>query len=218
MTSLATFNAHLATRAKSVVFEGFPQRILHLQQLIDGFEDTSSPFNPAHPEFACHTKIEKVPSDVLTDSTTDATRSSLSNGAPPQVDGKSSLKCMEASGESDDDRPLRTGLRANPIYKLVGRVLEEEGEAVLRACSDVRRWLATVTPKVEEGNNTGVEIQEMALGMLNSLQNLGSDCSNYLYTARQNRASTVRLYLRAPGIEDRQLALEEGDRIEVFGA
>jgi hypothetical protein len=111
----------------------------------------------------------------------------------------------------------------------------------------LRMWLFTVTPAVEEGNNTGksslsaltkkkrlfrlehshnlffpvakgVEIQEMALSSLNSLHNLGSDCCNYLTTARQNRAALARQYLRAPGIEDRGLALEEGDKVEVFGA
>ncbi len=82
----------------------------------------------------------------------------------------------------------------------------------------LRNWLFTVTPAVEEGNNTGVEIQEMALSAVNSLHNLGSDCCNYLSTARQNRAAMARLYLRTPGIEDRRLALEEGDRVEVFGA
>lgn len=229
-SSLADFNAHLATRAKLVIFDLFPQRILHLQSLIDGFEDASSPFNPGHPQFVCSTTIQSVAEDILTDSSGVTTRETLSNGIapPPPVDGsksastsaalKSSLATADTSGEVDDDRPLLTGLPTNPIYSLIGRVLEREGAHVLSSCSDVRRWLATVTPKIEEGNNTGVEIQELALGMLNSLQNLGSDCSNYLYTARQNRASGVRLYLRAPGIEDRRLSLEDGDRIEVFGA
>lgn len=64
----------------------------------------------------------------------------------------------------------------------------------------------------------GVEIQEMAMSYLNSLQNIAANCVDYLSTTRQNRGGMVRLYLRSPGIEDRMLALYEGDKRELTTA
>lgn len=56
------------------------------------------------------------------------------------------------------------------------------------------------------------------MSYLNSLQNIAANCVDYLSTTRQNRGGMVRLYLRSPGIEDRMLALYEGDKRELTTA
>lgn len=203
----------LSIQAKAAVFETFPAKILSLGETIESFKSITSPFHPSNPTTIPDLTILTLPSHIPTERV--QSPSEKANGI---VDGETKETTKGEDDDEHEEMSLRTGLKTNPVYKTIGEMLGKEGEDVLAVCMALRMWLFTVTPAVEEGNNTGVEIQEMALSSLNSLHNLGSDCCNYLTTARQNRAALARQYLRAPGIEDRGLALEEGDKVEVFGA
>lgn len=149
--------------------------------------------------------------------------------------------------DDNDEKPLRTGMRTLPVLGEVGKALIKEGQDTLNICvsgvfeyaynqfcihdflllSDwfrdtiqhtIRKWLHTVTPAIEEGNNTGVEIQELSLSHINSLHNLANDCLNFLNGARQARSILIRSYLRAPGIEDRLLTIGDADEAEIGAA
>ncbi|KAJ9093938.1 hypothetical protein QFC20_007023 [Naganishia adeliensis] len=240
---MKAYHEELAEQAEKVIFIVLPSKILELSQLIDSFNSADSPFTASHPSFQCDSAILSLPSTIPTE----GYRPSYGRGASPSLSNssaaggstpdkvKSNLESLpdaipvfgsiDAShdagalgGEHEDDKPIRTGLRTNPIFDIVGKIMDQQGTEVLQFCLQIRRWMATVAPQVEEGNNTGVEIQELAMSYLNSLQNMGSNCSDYLSTTRQNRGGMARLYLRSPGIEDRMLALYEGDKRELFSA
>ncbi|KAJ9094981.1 hypothetical protein QFC21_005774 [Naganishia friedmannii] len=230
------YHAQLADDAERAVFVCLPSKVLELSRLVDSFNRNDSPFTASHSSFDCDTTILTLPHTTPTegfrpsynktsvqtpaDGTTSInTAQTPSPSLPPassSIDASHDAGAL--SGEHEDDKPIRTGLATNPIFDTVGKVMDQQGADVLRFCMLIRRWMATVTPQVEEGNNTGVEIQELAISYLNSLQNMGSDCSNYLVTTRQTRGGMVRMYLRSPGIEDRMLALYESDRRELFSA
>lgn len=257
---MKAYHEELAEQAEKVVFIILPSKILELSQLIDSFNSADSPFTALHPSFQCDSTILSLPSTIPTEgyrpsygrgtsrglsntSTAGSTPDKVECNLDPVPDAIPVFGSIDAShdagalgGEHEDDKPIRTGLRTNPIFDIVGEIMDQQGTEVLQFCLQIRRWMATVTPQVEEGNNTGqcnltrsgsawaqsrcagVEIQELAMSYLNSLQNMGSNCSDYLSTTRQNRGGMARLYLRSPGIEDRMLALYEGDKRELFSA
>lgn len=258
---LKAYHEELAEQAEKVVFLILPSKILELSQLIDSFNSADSPFTASHPSFQCDSAILSLPSTIPTEgyrpsygrrTSRSPSNTSAGGSTPDKVecnldsspDAIPLFGSIDAShdagalgGEHEDDKPIRTGLRTNPIFDIVGEIMDQQGTEVLQFCLQIRRWMATVTPQVEEGNNTGqcslypiqirvgsiamclgVEIQELAMSYLNSLQNMGSNCSDYLSTTRQNRGGMARLYLRSPGIEDRMLALYEGDKRELFSA
>ncbi|KAJ9115428.1 hypothetical protein QFC22_005185 [Naganishia vaughanmartiniae] len=232
---IETYHSQLADDAESAVFVCLPSKVIELSRLVESFNRDDSPFSASHPSFDCDTTIltlppttptegfrptygrtsTQTPAEVTNSIATAQTSSTLS---PAFSSTDASHDAGALSGEHEDDKPIRTGLTTNPIFETIGKVMDQQGADVLRFCMQIRRWMATVTPQVEEGNNTGVEIQELAISYLNSLQNMGSDCSNYLVTTRQPRGGMVRMYLRSPGIEDRMLALYESDRRELFSA
>lgn len=260
---MKAYHEELAEQAEKVIFIVLPSKILELSQLIDSFNSADSPFTASHPSFQCDSAILSLPSTIPTEgyrpsygrgASRSLSNSSAAGGSTPDKvecsldslpDAIPVFGSVDAShdagalgGEHEDDKPIRTGLRTNPIFDIVGKIMDQQGMEVLQFCLQIRRWMATVTPQVEEGNNTGphsvslclnprgaklrsapgVEIQELAMSYLNSLQNMGSNCSDYLSTTRQNRGGMARLYLRSPGIEDRMLALYEGDKRELFSA
>lgn len=258
------YHEGLAEQAEKAVFVVLPSKILELSQLIESFNTVGSPFTASHPCFKCDSTILSLPSAIPTEgyrpsygrgSSRSPSNSSLEAVPPDQSepglealpDDIPAFSSIDAShdagalgGEHEDDKPIRTGLRMNPIFEVVGKIMDQQGMEVLQFCMQIRRWMATVAPQIEEGNNTGqcfscptarghwiklysrchpgVEIQELAISYLNSLQNMGSSCIDFLSSAHQNRGGLARLYLRSPGIEDRMLALYEGDKRELFSA
>lgn len=258
------YHESLAEQAEKAIFVVLPSKILELSQLIDSFNNVDSPFAASHPAFHCDTTILSLPSTIPTEgyfpsygrrssrTSTNSSAADCTSTDKTECNGNALPNTMPAfgsidashdagalGGEHEDDKPIRTGLRTNPIFDLVGKIMDQQGTDILQFCMQIRKWMATVTPQVEEGNNTGqlwlsatlsvsrhaksirilgVEIQELAMSYLNSLQNMGSNCSDYLSTTRQNRGGMARLYLRSPGIEDRMLALYEGDKRELFSA
>jgi hypothetical protein len=176
--SMKAYHEDLAEQAEKAVFIVLPSKILELSQLIDSFNSAGSPFTASHPCFKCDSTILALPSTIPTEGyrpsygRSSRSPSNSSTGGTTSVKSESDLDplavvtpafgTIDAShdagalgGEHEDDRPIRTGLRTNPIFDVVGKIMNQQGAEVLRFCMQIRRWMATVTPQVEEGNNTG---------------------------------------------------------------
>lgn len=159
------YHAGLATDAEKGIFVVLPSKILGLSTLVESFDDPDSPFTHRHPAFVCDFVITALPPDIPTEGFLKYGRSSpsSSNGSRASMAVKVASREADAShdagalgGSHEDDKPIRTGLPTNPIFELVGTQMEREGAEVVRVCMQLRRWMATVTPQVEEGNNTGM--------------------------------------------------------------
>jgi hypothetical protein len=177
-TRMKAYHEDLAEQAEKAVFIVLPSKILELSQLIDLFSTAGSPFTVSHPCFKCDSTILSLPSTIPTEGYRPSYGRSSRSPSNSSAEGTDSVKSecdlepladvtpafssIDAShdagalgGEHEDDKPIRTGLRTNPIFDVVGRVMDQQGTEVLRFCMQIRRWMATVTPQVEEGNNTG---------------------------------------------------------------
>jgi hypothetical protein len=155
------YHASLANDAEKAIFVVLPLKILELSTTIESFEDPDSLFTHRHPAFVCDFEITALPTDVPTEgyrkcsvgSSGSSNGSPVDNAAPSAADASNDTGAL--GGSHEDDKPIRTGLPTNPIFALVGEQLDREGAEVVRVCMQMRRWMATVTPQVEEGNNTG---------------------------------------------------------------
>ncbi|KAJ9102981.1 hypothetical protein QFC19_004538 [Naganishia cerealis] len=176
---IEAYHSRLSDEAERAVFVVLPLKVLELSRLVESFSNGNkdSPFTVLHPSFECDTTILTLPATTPTEGyrpsycKTPLTPSSVEESTP--VDAMQSVGTILSadspafsatdashdagalSGEHEDDKPVRTGLATNPIFELVGKLMEEQGADVLRFCMQIRRWMATVTPQVEEGNNTG---------------------------------------------------------------
>ena len=159
---MSEYHARLSVDAEKAIFVVIPSKILDLSTLIDSFDDPDSPFTHRHPAFACDFGITALPPDIPTEGYLKYDRkvSASSNGSPVGTKVLPSLTdnshdAGALGGSHEDDKPIRTGLPTNPIFEIVGMRMEREGAELVRACMQMRRWMAIVTPQVEEGNNTG---------------------------------------------------------------
>lgn len=170
---IETYHSQLADDAERAVFVCLPSKVLELSRLVESFNCDDSPFAASHSSFDCDATILTLPSTTPTEgfrpsygkassqtlvegvASTDTAQTPSFTGSPMFSATDASHDAGALSGEHEDDKPIRTGLATNPIFDVVGKVMDQQGADVLRFCMQIRRWMATVTPQVEEGNNTG---------------------------------------------------------------
>lgn len=93
-------------------------------------------------------------------------------------------------------------------------VLESHIRQIIDFFDLVQTYLILKTPVAEEGNNTGVEIQQQCARTLADARRFVVGCENYLKLYHTQRAKLASKCLKYPQLEDYQRALTERDHEE----
>lgn len=92
--------------------------------------------------------------------------------------------------------------------------LESQIRGVIDLFDAVQMYLILKTPVAEEGNNTGVEIQQQCARTLVDARRFVLGCENYLKLYHTQRAKLASKCIKYPQLEDYQRALVERDHEE----
>ncbi|XP_065839961.1 proteasome activator complex subunit 3-like [Oscarella lobularis] len=139
----------------------------------------------------------------------------LVTSAKPPIDG-GPVKKKRKLGDDDEEASVPPPLPPTliPANKRIGKViaiLKPEIRTLITTCNKVKVWIQLLIPRIEDGNNFGVSIQEDTLSEVTRLE---SDTSSFLdhvsryYVARGKLASKL---LKYPSVEDYHIALNELD-------
>jgi len=93
-------------------------------------------------------------------------------------------------------------------------VLKPEFKDVIEACEKIKMWISLLIPRIEDGNNFGVSIQEEVLSEVHGVQ---SDSIKYLDTISRyfiTRAKLVSKLAKYPFLDDYRRAVKEVDENE----
>jgi hypothetical protein len=121
-------------------------------------------------------------------------------------------QCMQA-----DANCTSTGLSAiRPPTHVVQlwEVLETHLRSIIELLDLVQTYLILKTPVAEEGNNTGVEIQQQCAKTVADARRFVVGCENYPKLYHSQRAKLASKCLKYPQLEDYQRALAERDHEE----
>lgn len=94
--------------------------------------------------------------------------------------------------------------------------MKSEFLELIEAIFSVKAWVALNVPKVEDGNNFGVSVQEDLLGVLARAEMTGVTILESVSRFHTARAKLVTKVIKYPGVEDYELALAEMDE-KAFG-
>ncbi|KZT74934.1 proteasome activator pa28, REG alpha/beta subunit [Daedalea quercina L-15889] len=204
------FQAAAVAAAEDVVFRGFPGKILELQQLIDSTNDESSPFHISHA----------------------ATSTDPTVHPPPFVEEGPDVKKRKLHS-SDTNGVVTTGLTlsndvrhavypnlvtANQHIDKVHGIVKKECEQLADLCDKVKLWVNLSMPKIEDGDNFGVQIQEEVLTELHRSQESAYNIRDAGRTDHLNRAKICSKIVKYPHLEDYALALKEHDEKQLYVA
>jgi len=120
----------------------------------------------------------------------------------------------ELAGLNDEDRQKKAStitVPANAVMnKLVG-ILQKEILEMSEMINSLSIWVRLNVPRMADGNNFGVEVQEEISKVLESTEEAGYEVLDSFASYNQARAGLVAKLLKNPNIVDYQVALKELD-------
>nr|CAI9691529.1 unnamed protein product [Rangifer tarandus platyrhynchus] len=130
------------------------------------------------------------------------------NRDPPSLQTQPSIKVLALpSGEGQL-------LRSNQhLVELIERV-KPEIELLREKCNTVRMWVQLLIPKVEDGNNFGVSIQEDTVDQLWTVESTAASYLRRFSTYYNTRAKLVSKIVKYPQVEDYRRTVAEVDENE----
>ncbi|KAK7463891.1 hypothetical protein VKT23_007227 [Stygiomarasmius scandens] len=203
-SGIEEFRKEVASAAEETIFTIFPAKILELQKLISSTNDPDSPFNPTR-SAETDTTVYPPPSSV----------------EPPSKKRKISGDAIDSADVSNNDSSnarLQNLVMANKRVKTVHEVIKQHCQDLAFSIDKVKLWLTINMPKIEDGDNFGVQVQEEVLGELHRAQ---ESAYNLRDSARQDylaRAKICSKLIKYPFIQDYTLALQEHDEKQLYFA
>lgn len=109
-----------------------------------------------------------------------------------------------------------SNLRCNPHISGMIEQLKPQLREIVEACNAIKCWIKLLVPRIQDGNNFGVEVQNEILEYVKRLEAEASATVATLSIYHLTRAEVVCKLAKWPGIVDYTVALLEVDTKEFF--
>ncbi|KAG1784180.1 proteasome activator pa28 REG alpha beta subunit [Suillus placidus] len=203
--SIEDFRAKVAETAEGIVFRVFPNKIFELTSLIESTNTEDSPYQISQAATSTDITIYPPPSSTETNgpSSNKRKRNEDGNAAPAYLNETINARYPEL-------------VHANKLISKLHETVKLECAQLSDSCDKVKLWVNLTMPKIEDGDNFGVQIQEEVLSELLRSQ---ESAYNIRDAARQHhlaRAKICSKLIKYPHIEDYTLGLKEHDEKQFF--
>jgi len=206
--NLETFRASVAAEANDIIYNTFPTKILELQKRIEDINSPSSIYNPSR-------------TDAMADATIYNPNRDLD-----QIDIKKRKRGLDGeivngygADENAGNGAVYTGqVKTNAHLRIIHTELKVECEELGNLCEKLKLWVNLTMPKIEDGDNFGVAVQEE---VTSELQRAQESVSNLRDVTRQHHLSRAKIsskILKYPHIDDYAIALREHDERQIYNA
>jgi len=201
VTELEAFKEQCKVDAETIIREEFPRKVLDLQALVK-----SDKFNPRRLEEIGTKDIGiPIPPPIILEGITNGT------------DAKKARMDTDSS-----ELPRGTQVKAfscglvctNDILSELVDIVKPECRQLIDYLNLVKMWITFLIPRIEDGNNFGVGVQEETLALVTQAE---QDAATYLDQMSRfylNRARIVSKIAKYPHVEDYRRTIRELDEKE----
>ncbi|XP_053678493.1 proteasome activator complex subunit 3 [Anopheles nili] len=198
------YKDNLINRAETLIVKEFPERIVRLNTLLETPQFSERSFTDVYQELNI-----PIPEPILMDGEISSKRPRLSSVTPMSpVDGNGTGIGTKVhalpSGRVECNRPIGELVC---IVKPIIRALVEDSNLL-------KMWISFMIPKIEDGNNFGVSIQEDTLAEIQSVETEAAAFFDQISRYFVSRAKVVSKVAKYPHIEDYRRAVAELDEKE----
>uniref|UniRef100_A0A182M6W0 Proteasome activator PA28 C-terminal domain-containing protein n=1 Tax=Anopheles culicifacies TaxID=139723 RepID=A0A182M6W0_9DIPT len=194
------YKDNLINRAEILIVKEFPERIVRLNALLETPQFSERCFRDVYQELNI-----PVPEPIVLDGEGPAKRPRLNSNAPTSpVDGNGTKVHALPSGRVECNKPISELVC---IVKPIIRALVEDSNLL-------KMWISFMIPKIEDGNNFGVSIQEDTLAEIQSVETEAAAFFDQISRYFVSRAKVVSKVAKYPHIEDYRRAVAELDEKE----
>jgi proteasome activator subunit 3 (PA28 gamma) len=202
---IISFKDETARKAEQIILTDFPMKIKEITEKLQSPMFTVKDLSQMHHEIDIPIHPSVAPVYV--------------NGVDGVVSG-CKRKRVEPVDEDDtksiDPKILSEKISINPKIEEIINFLKPEIVTVINYCSTLKLWIQLMIPKIEDGNNFGVSIQE---DILSEVTKAETDATTYLdqttryFTLRGKMVSKI---LKYPSLGDYRRSVNEYDEKVYF--
>lgn len=195
----------LIKKAEQLIIQGFPEKIVELNELLATPMFSDRNFNEVHQDLNIPT-----PDPILVNNHADSANDGGDADQPaakrPRVDHfvpGTKVMCLP-TGSVPCNEPLCEMIK---IVKPIIRKLVEDSNLL-------KMWISFLIPKIEDGNNFGVSVQEDTLAEIQAVESEAAAFFDQISRYFLSRAKVVSKVAKYPHIEDYRRAVVELDEKE----
>jgi proteasome activator subunit 2 (PA28 beta) len=179
-----------------------------------------------HPAFnltgSTHFDPGELPYHSATSSVTSSAAGSKKKKRKREASKDDKDDLSSSSEDSDSDAPV-IGVSGSDrivpsnvaVQKCIAFLKQESHEGV-QALSAIKLWIQLLVPRIEDGNNFGVEVQEECSGEIERVETQIFSLSQTSAKYFRERAKLAEHWSKHPNIRDFRQALIERDQLEYF--
>ncbi|KAJ6504387.1 proteasome activator pa28 REG alpha/beta subunit [Mycena vulgaris] len=201
-SKLETFQKQAAAAGEEAVFKTFPTKILELQELIQSTSLPGSPYHRDQTAATTDTTVYSPPAPLQT------------NGELPHSKKRKMDEGSIASADLTNDTQharIPSLVFANKHMPTLHATLKRECEELVALTDQVKLWISLTMPKIEGGDNFGVQIQEEVVAELLRSQDSAFNLRDAARNDYLARAKICSKLIKYPNLEDYTMALKEHD-------
>ncbi|XP_013118378.1 proteasome activator complex subunit 3 isoform X2 [Stomoxys calcitrans] len=198
----------LIKKAEQLIIQGFPEKIVELNELLDTPMFSERNFTEVHQDLNI-----PVPDPILVNNNGSEAAAAAADGGdadqPAAKRARTETPCGTkvmylASGSVPCNTPLCEMIK---VVKPIIRKLVEDSNLL-------KMWISFMIPKIEDGNNFGVSIQEDTLAEIQTVESEAAAFFDQISRYFLSRAKVVSKVAKYPHIDDYRRAVVELDEKE----
>lgn len=189
----------MISKAEDLIVLGFPKKIVELNDLLETKNFAARNFADVHQDLNI-----MVPEPVL-DTDNDGDGPPKKRSRLETTDNAAGTKVMILPNGS-----VKCNLHICEIIKIVKPVIR----ALVEDSNLLKMWISFMIPKIEDGNNFGVSIQEDTLAEIQSVESEAAAFFDQISRYFISRAKVVSKVAKYPHIDDYRRAVQELDEKE----
>lgn len=200
---VSDYTTKVITETENLITNIIPDKIFSLEKLD---KDEFSPYK----DITSISKDVDIPTEGYENFL--AARNKNNGGAIANCDGHTP-NMKKRKFESEEDGLLKPVPCNVKLLRLID-LIKPEIKDVIETCEKIKMWISLLIPRIEDGNNFGVSIQEE---VLNEVHRIQTESINYLDTISRyfiTRAKIVSKVAKYPFLDDYRRAVKEVDEKE----
>ncbi|XP_046677788.1 proteasome activator complex subunit 3-like isoform X1 [Homalodisca vitripennis] len=194
------YKDNLMTKAENLILKGFPAKIVELNQFLESSQFNLKDMNKIHQDLNI-----PVPEPITFNN---------SHLEPVAKKAKLEMNCMnEVSGT----KVLALLSGTAPSNQLLSDMIQTVKPHIKQLVEDanlLKMWISFLIPKIEDGNNFGVSVQEDTLAEIQSVESEAAAFFDQISRYYASRAKVISKVAKYPHIEDYRRAVKELDEKE----
>lgn len=190
----------LIKKAENLIVVGFPAKIVELNTLLSTKDFSERNFADVHQDLNIN-----IPEPVIVSNNDDEDQ-------PPSAK-RSRVEAADVIGTKVMILPSGSVKCNAPICDII-KVVKPVIRGLVEDSNLLKMWISFMIPKIEDGNNFGVSIQEDTLAEIQSVESEAAAFFDQISRYFISRAKVVSKVAKYPHIEDYRRAVQEMDEKE----